>query len=211
MLTLIALVANVIGSLMALPQFRRLVVTRDVAGISPAWVVVSAAMNAWWFSYALAGGIWELVPVSVISASLYCSIAVVIVGVSGRRAVPGLLGGLLVGAAPLAVLATAGWTATGVAIGLGYGVQLLPALVAAWRTTELSGIAAGTWWIALGEAALWLAFGVGVRDVPLVVAGAAGVLVSGAILLRLQTTGHRPLDAFAVGKRRRVTIVNAET
>ena len=211
MFTLIALVANVVGSAMAVPQFRKLLVTRDVAGISPAWAAVSAGMNSWWFAYGVANGIWEVLPVSAISAALYFSIAVVLASVSRRTALPGLVLGAVISALPALVLLGGGWTAAGVVLGLGYGVQLAPALVAALRRRELSGIAAGTWWIAATEAALWAVFGIGVGDAPLAIAGVGGTLVSAAILCRLHLTGHRPIDAVAVGKWRRVTMVKAET
>lgn len=211
MFTFIALVANVIGSAMAVPQFRKLLVTRDVSGVSPVWAAVSAAMNLWWLAYGLANGIWELLPVSAISAALYLSIAVILISVSRCAVVPGLLAGSAVAALPLAALLGGGWAAAGFVLGIGYGLQLAPALIAALRDSELSGIAAGTWWFAATEAALWALFGIGVRDLPLIVAGVGGTLVAAAILVRLHITGHRPLDAIAVGKRRRVTIVKAET
>ncbi|MEM9516355.1 MAG: hypothetical protein AAGA42_16005 [Actinomycetota bacterium] len=208
-LTVVAIVANVIGATMAAPQFIRLYRTRITDGISAEWVAMSLALNGWWAIYAIAQGLWLVLPVSVISAVLYLGIAVLFVR-SRRLAVRFALTLAVVGAFPLPVLAFAGWSAAGVVVGLGYACQLMPALLVALRTRELSGIAPGTWWIAAGEASLWLVYGLGVGDLALAVAGTSGTLVATAILVRLQVTGHRPVSALAVGNRNRVTMVNAE-
>ncbi|MEO1055518.1 MAG: PQ-loop domain-containing transporter [Actinomycetota bacterium] len=209
-LTIVAIVANVIGAMMAAPQFIRLYRTRITDGISAEWVAMSLALNAWWAIYAIAQGLWLVLPVSVISAVLYFGIAVLFIR-SRRLATRFAITLVVIGAVPLPVLAVAGWSAAGVVVGLGYACQLMPALLVALRSRELSGIAAGTWWIATGEALLWLVYGVGVGDLALAVAGASGTLVAAAILVRLQVTGHRPTLALAVGNRNRVTMVRAET
>ncbi len=208
-LVVVAIAANVIGATMAAPQFIRLYRTRIADGISAEWVAMSLALNAWWAIYAIAQGLWLVLPVSVISAALYLGIAVLFVR-SRPLALRFAITLVVVGAVPVPVLAVAGWSAAGVVVGLGYACQLMPALLVALRTHELSGIAPGTWWIACGEALLWLVYGIGVGDLALAVAGASGALVAAAILVRLQVTGHRPVSALAVGNRNRVTMVNAE-
>ena len=209
-LTTVAIAANVIGAMMAAPQFVRLYRSRVTDGVSAEWVAVSIALNGWWSLYAVASGLWLVLPVSVISFVLYLGIAALFVR-SPQQA--WRLGATVLGVAivPVPVLAVAGWSAAGVVVGLGYGVQLMPALLTALRSRDLAGVAPGTWWIAVAEALLWLVYGWGVGDVALVVAGVVGSLVAAAILLRLQLTGHHPTSALAVGNRDRVTIVSAET
>ncbi|MEM8619504.1 MAG: hypothetical protein AAGF73_07260 [Actinomycetota bacterium] len=209
-LTSVAIVANVVGAMMAAPQFVRLHRSRVTDGVSAEWVAVSIALNGWWSIYGVARGLWLLLPVSLISLVLYLGIAALFIR---NREQAWRVGATALGVAivPVPVLVVAGWSAAGVVVGLGYGVQLMPALLTALRSRDLAGVAPGTWWIAAVEALLWLAYGWGVGDVALVVAGVVGSMVAAAILVRLQLTGHRPTSALAVGNRDRVTIVSAET
>lgn len=195
-LTLLAVAATVLGSSMAVPQARRLARTRRVDGVSPAWIGVSVAINGWWIAYAFAAQVWVLLPVTVISAAMYVTIGVFYVKAVGRSAVPGLIvGGLGLGMLPLPFLVLGGWAVAGIAVGMCYGVQLLPAVVAACRSRALGGISAGTWLIAAAESMLWLGYGIGVADAALVVGGVVGAAMSTVIIVRLAVTGHRPMRA----------------
>jgi len=197
-LNAIVVVATVLGSWMAFPQARHLVRTRRVDGLSAAWIGVSMAINGWWVAYATAAGLWALLPVSLLSFLLYTAMAIAYVGTVGWRALGGLATGAFgLGMVPLPFLVVGGWTVAGVAVGLSYGVQLLPAVVAACRTSQLAGVSAATWWIASAEALLWLVYGAGVRDLAVGLAGAAGVAMASIILVRLAVTGHRPSGVFA--------------
>jgi len=193
-LTVVAVTANLLGASMALPQARHLARTRCVEGVSAAWVGVSMALNGWWFAYGLVSEVWVLLPVSAISLALYATIAVVLLRSLGRRCLGGLaIGAFGLGASPLPALMLGGWIAAGIAIGLSYGIQLLPAVVAAYRTRLLDGIAPATWLLAFVEALLWMLYGIGTAEVALVVSGAIGAVLAGAILIRLAITGHRLL------------------
>ena len=146
LLNLLVVVATVLGSWMAFPQARRLARTGRVDGVSPVWIGVSLAINGWWLTYGLAAGVWALVPVSAISLVLYASMAVVYVRAVGRPAVAPFAGGFfLLGMIPLPFLVVGGWQLAAVAVGLCYGVQLLPAVVSACRTRDLVGVSAPTW------------------------------------------------------------------
>ncbi len=202
--TSLLIVANVLGASMAAPQAVRLVRTRNVEGVSALWAGVSVSMNTWWLVYGLANGLWGLVPVSGVAAVLYLVIAFVFVTEVGRAALaPVVVSATLVGAAPLAFLAVGGWALTGLAIGFGYGLQLAPAVIAAFRATDLRGIAPATWVIAWIEAAIWIVYGWYVADLALLVGGTSGVTMATAILLRLLVTGHEPFrmrrPAWALG------------
>ena len=189
----IVVAATVLGSSMALPQARRIARTRRVDGVSAAWVGVSLGINAWWLTYGLAAGVWALVPVSIVSVLLYAVMAGFYLVAAGRAALPGLALGLFgLGMIPLPFLLVGGWELAGVAVGLSYGVQLLPAVVAACRTAELTGVASATWIIAFVESGLWLVYGLGIGDVALVSAGVIGAVMASIIIGRLVATGHRP-------------------
>lgn len=208
LLNLLVVVATVLGSWMALPQARRIARTRRVDGVSAAWIGVSLAINAWWLTYGLVAGVWALVPVSVISLLLYGVMAWFFVLSVGRAAVPGLaLGVFGLGMVPLPFLLIGGWELAGVAVGLSYGIQLLPAVVASLRTSVLSGVSSTTWIIALVEAALWLVYGVGVGDLALTLAGLVGAVMASVILVRLAVTGHRPF--VVLDPRRRLDVATA--
>ena len=207
-LNLLVVVATVLGSWMAFPQAWRIARTRRVDGVSATWIGVSLAINAWWMMYGLIVGVWALVPVSIVSLLLYGVMAWFFVGSVGRPALPGLALGMFgLGMAPLPFLLVGGWDLAGVAIGLSYGVQLLPAVVASLRTRVLSGVSATTWIIALSEAALWLVYGLGVGDVALTLAGAVGAVMASVILARLAITGHRPF--VVLDPRRRIELSTA--
>jgi uncharacterized protein with PQ loop repeat len=208
LLNLLVVVATVLGSWMAFPQARRIARTRRVDGVSATWIGVSLAINAWWLSYGLVAGVWALVPVSIISLALYGVMAWFFVLSVGRAAIPGLaLGVFGLGMVPLPFLLIGGWELAGVAVGLSYGVQLLPAVVASLRTSALSGVSSTTWIIASVEAALWLAYGLGVGDVALTLAGLVGVVMASVILMRLAVTGHRPF--VVLDPRRRLEVATA--
>ena len=197
MLNALVVVATVLGSGMALPQARRLATTRRADGVSPTWVGVSLALNAWWITYALAVPVWALLPVSIISFALYAFMAVLFVTSVGRSSLRGhVLGVLGLGMVPLPFLVVGGWELAGVVVGLCYGLQLLPAVVAVLRTRELGGVSAATWLIAWVESFIWLVYGYGRGDVALVAAGLLGVAMATVILGRVALTGHQPLAPF---------------
>lgn len=190
-LNLLVVVATVLGSGMALPQARRIVRTRRVDGVSATWIGVSVAINGWWFAYALATSLWALIAVSVASLALYSVMAVGFVASVGRRGLVGLAAGAFgLGMIPLPFLVFGGWGMAGVVIGLCYGIQLLPAVVAVCRTSVLAGVSAATWSIGWVESLIWLLYGWAIGDPALLLAGAVGVVMSSVILGRLALTGN---------------------
>ena len=194
----LVVVANVLGSAMAYPQAARLLRTGNPEGVSALWAGLSVSMNLWWLGYGIANGLWGLVPTSAVAAVLYLVIVAAFLRTVGREAVTGLVvGSLVFGSVPLPVLLAGGWSAAGVTIGVCYGMQLAPAVVASWRTRLLSGVAPGTWLMAWLEGAIWGAYGLYVLDPALVVGGVSGVVMSTLVLARLVQTGHRP---FAVAR-----------
>jgi uncharacterized protein with PQ loop repeat len=204
----LVLIATILGSWMAFPQARRLARTRRVEGVSATWIGVSLAINGWWLTYGLAAGVWALVPVSAISLVLYATMAVVYFSTVGRTAVaPFALGFCVLGMIPLPFLVVGGWELAAFAVGLSYGVQLLPAVVAACRTRDLVGVSASTWLIAFVESGLWLVYGIGVSDIALTIAGTVGIAMASVILARLAVTGHEPF--LAVDPRRRLALTRS--
>ena len=192
-ITAMLVVANVFGAGMAYPQAARLVRGSSTAGVSGVWAGTSLSMNLWWLTYGLGAGLWGLVPVSAVAAVLYAVIIVAYVRTVGRAAMPGVaFGGFVLGMVPLPFLLLGGWTLAGLAIGLCYGLQLVPAVVASLRSRDLAGLAPGTWLMAWVESAIWLAYGLIVVDPALLAGGVCGAVMASVILVRLAVTGHEP-------------------
>lgn len=190
-LNILVVIATVLGSGMAFPQARRIVRTRRVDGVSATWIGVSVALNGWWLAYALSTSLWALVAVAFASVVVYSVMAVAYLASVGRAGVPGLaFGALGLGMIPLPFLVVGGWATAGVVVGLSYGIQLTPAVVAACRTRALAGVSAATWSIAWFESAIWLAYGWTIADMALLLAGIVGVVMSTVIIARLAVTGH---------------------
>jgi uncharacterized protein with PQ loop repeat len=201
-LNFLVLVATVLGSWMAFPQARRIARTRQVDGVSATWIGVSLGINAWWLTYGIAEHVWALIPVSFVSLALYGVMAYGFLAAVGRAALPGFALGIFgLGMIPLPFLVFGGWASAGIVVGLCYGVQLLPAVIASCRTSVLTGVSAATWLIAWVEAAVWLAYGLGVGDAALAIAGAVGALMASVILARLAVTGHRPFMVLDLRRR----------
>ena len=195
LITISVVLANVLGAGMAYPQAARLVRTGRTDGVSGVWAGVSTSMNLWWLAYGVTAGLWGLVPVSVVAAALYVVIVGALVRAHGRAVLgPVALGALGLGLVPLPFLLLGGWALAGIAVGLCYGLQLVPAVVAACRTRDLSGVAAATWLMAWTESAIWLAYGWSRVDAALVAGGIAGTSMATIIIVRLAATGHRPFE-----------------
>ncbi len=84
----------------------------------------------------------------------------------------------VLGLAPFPFLLAGGWRVAGLAIGLCYGMQLVPAVVAACRSRELDGLAPSTWIMAWIEAVIWLVYGLLVLDPALLAGGASGTIMA---------------------------------
>lgn len=191
--TIMVVIANVMGAGMAYPQASKLIRTGNTRGVSGVWAGVSLTMNIWWLAYGLANGLWGLVPVSGVAAVLYAVIISAYLRSVGRSGFGGVAVGVLVlGMAPAPFLVVGGWTVAGLAIGFCYGMQLVPAVVEVCRTRELHGVAPSTWIMAWVEAVIWTIYGIFVVDAALLAGGASGAVMASVILGRLAATGHRP-------------------
>lgn len=189
-LTAVVVAANVLGAAMAVPQAAKLLRTRRIAGVSVTWAVISAVVNGWWGVYGIGAGDLGIVPVSVVSVIAYLAIAVAVVRLDHRRPartsiVPALAIGTAVAAVPAAALWLGGWPAAGLTLGLLYGVQLSPAVVAVYRSVDVAGVSVATWAIAWSEALLWGVYGGARLDAGLLALAATGTLMSSLVLARL--------------------------
>jgi len=184
--TIVVILANTIGAMMAIPQAARVIRTRRVEGVSLTWAAMSVVNNAWWVIYAIGVGNLAIIPVAAICVAGYLVIIAGLVLFGGAHQPLRALGSsVAIGLAPLVALQLAGWPAAGIVLGLLYAVQLAPAVSSAVRNTDLAGISAGTWVIAIVEAALWGIYGTGRADLGLISMSATGVVMSAVVLFRV--------------------------
>ncbi len=90
-----------------------------------------------------------------------------------------------IGVVPLAAVLLGGWVVAGVVLGALYGVQLSPAVVAVYRSVDVSGVSLATWVLAFTEAALWGVYGVVRIDLGIVALAVTGSIASLLVLARL--------------------------
>lgn len=185
--TAAVITANLLGGSMAMPQAIRVVRTRRVAGISPAWAAMSAIINAWWGIYAIGVRDIALGPVSAVSVLAYGTIVVFLVRSSSNRqwVVKRLAIGSFVALAPIPALLLGGWSAAGLTLGMLYAVQLAPAVIEVYRSDDVSGVSAATWALAWLEAAMWGIYGLPRADAGLITLAVTGIVMSSLVLARL--------------------------
>lgn len=189
--------ATALGIGMVVPQILRLHRSASTEGVSIAWIGVGVAMNSWWTAYAVSSGLWGLLPVSVSGALLYLTMATQMVRLRGPQVLAGFAtGALALGAVPLPALFLGGMQAAGIAVGLCYAVQFLPAVVESFRSADLRGLSMTTWIMALGEALIWAIYGTAVADAALVIGGIGGSVASFLIVAQLFRV-RKPRMVFA--------------
>ncbi len=181
--SLVLVVATATGVGMIVPQVVRLHRTRNAAGVSAGWIGVSFVLNVSWLTYGWAVGLFGLLPVSAGGTLLYGVMAVQVTRINGssqlvRFALAAAAGALI----PTSGFILGGWAGAGLATGLAYGGQFTPAAVSALRSADLSGVSVLTWQLAFIEAVCWVVYALAASDVPLLVGGGGGLVVSAVIL-----------------------------
>ncbi len=74
-------------------------------------------------------------------------------------------------------------TSIGLLAGALTTVSLIPQLVKCWRTKSTRDISLGTYAILLLGVSLWLAYGLMISDVPLIVANSVSLVIAAAIIV----------------------------
>ena len=183
-----------------LPQLRKLRATNDTAGVSWSWATLTSVNNAAWFAYFAASAYWAaLVPAT--SATLLAGMLAIMLARRGQaRARPAVL---ISGWVTLLVagFAVAGRAGLGTLLTVAFILQVTPSLWTAYRSAHLSGVAAGTWLLILGELSCWTIFGLHQSDPRLLTLGVTGVTASALMLARIRHTRRaeplRGADAHA--------------
>jgi uncharacterized protein with PQ loop repeat len=178
-----------------LPQLLKLQRTDDTAGVSWSWATLTSVNNAAWFAYFAASAYWAaLVPAT--SATLLAGTLAIMLARRGQaRARPAVVIASWV-ALLTVVFAVAGRAGLGTLLTVAFVLQVTPSLWTAYRTARLTGVAAGTWLLILGELSCWTIFGVHQADPRLITLGVTGVTASALMLARIRRTSQiQPLGS----------------
>lgn len=175
------------------PQILKLRRTEDTAGVSTSWALLTGINNAAWFGYFAASRYWfALIPSS--SAALLGGLLGIMLTRRHRMRRRSVV---VIGAWTVMVAAAASVDRRllGALLTAAFLIQVVPAVVTAYRTRQPTGIARGTWLLMLGELSCWAVFGTANRDGPLIVLGATGMISALLMLHRTQATTSRPMAA----------------
>jgi hypothetical protein len=171
-------VATGLSAAMAVPQVWRLRRHAPV-GVSLAAAGNATVNAAGWMLYGLGTA---TVPLIVACVGPFVGSAAVTVAVARSGARRGLVLATGWGALLVAVGLAGGWAVLGAVLGVSVWMSYSPQVVAAWRTPDLSGLAPGTWILALSEGVLWGGYGLAHGDAALVLWGSAATAASAAVL-----------------------------
>ncbi len=187
---LVGIVATAVTFVQILPQIVRLIRTRRIEGVSPAWAAGGATINLGWLAYVIEGRFWVTIP-SIIVAIVSFVLALYLLYRNGADIRAGLLMSGAIAVASVAIQQAAGWTVLGTVLGLSNGLYLGPSVVAAWRSHAPVGVSPWTWGLTVLEGVKWGFYGVLVEAVPIMVYGSTAILLALLVLLRLWMTRHR--------------------
>jgi uncharacterized protein with PQ loop repeat len=173
-----------------LPQIRKLLTTRDMAGVSPSWAALTSVNNAAWLAYFIMSRYWTALIPSTSATVLAGTLAVLLL----RRRRPGARPSALITAWAITLAASgaaAGRPGLGTLLTAAFLLQVMPSLWTAYRTPRPTGISIGTWLLILGELTCWLTFGLHTADPRLITLGTSGIIVSTLMLARIHRTTRR--------------------
>jgi hypothetical protein len=170
-----------------LPQLRKLRATDDTAGVSWSWATLTCVNNAAWFAYFTLASYWSALVPATSATLLAGTLAIMLTRRGTARARPAVLicGWVALLAASVTV---AGRGGLGTLLTAAFVLQVTPSLWTAYRTAHLTGVAAGTWLLILGELCCWTVFGLHQADPRLLTLGATGATASALMLARIHHT-----------------------
>ncbi|GLY27128.1 hypothetical protein [Kineosporia sp. NBRC 101731] len=183
----------VLAVAVSVPQYLHLRRGGTAAGVSLPAVLNSAISFFAWTAYALYITDGWLIASSAVGLP-FAAITVYAAWKAGaareRMWLPAVWSGVLLGTGMLDLIT--GRHAAELVVGASIGWFVIPAIVKAWTSRDVSGIAAGSWWVQALEGGLFLGYGLAGDVYASVVYGVVAMAGSGAVLGRL-ALGYRPL------------------
>ena len=182
--------ATVLTCVLLVPQIGRLLKTRRTEGVSPGWAVLGVVVNSGWLIFLAAEAVWlPILSCAVAEAGFILTIWLLHRNGADIRA--GMGAGAVAAVIVTAIGAGWGWTALGTALALATMVQFLPSIIAAWRTYAPVGLSPATWTLTLAETVGWMAYGMLIDEIPIILYGLTGIAASVMILARIAMTRSR--------------------
>jgi len=187
----LGLLASGVFLVRLLPQPIRLARTGVAAGVSPLSALNSLLTMIAWVSYGLIVGlplVWVVSAIALVPA--VWTVLLLRRDVSRRDLTwAGAWLALQVVAAAVGLLV--------VVLAAGVLVTQGPQVVRAVRESDLTGLAAATWWLSLLDASTWGAYGVAVGDAALVAYGVVLATSAGIVLSRIRITRRAMVEVAA--------------
>lgn len=183
----LVLVAGTLLTLaMILPQIGRVARRRTAQGVSPTWPVLGTTINGAWTGYLVISADLPLAAVTTFTMTVtYAVLSALVLRLHPERRRDSIARGVASLVAIGAIGGAWGWELLGTALGLSYGLQLMPAVVSVYRSTRLEGVSRLTWWTALVEAGCWGFYGYSTGDSAVIIYGLTGIAFTAAICVRL--------------------------
>jgi uncharacterized protein with PQ loop repeat len=190
MLDYLPIVAAGFGIPQYLPQILKLRRTRDPAGVSWSWAMLTSLNNGAWFVYFILSEYWSaLVPSS--AATLLAGVLATMLTARRRAVAPIAAWAALL----VAGYIVAGRNGLGTLLTAAFVIQVSPSIWTAYRTRHPTGISRGTWTLVLGELTCWATYGLDRSDPRLIVLGFTGIAASILMLARIPRDSAPELTA----------------
>ena len=186
----VGVAGNTLTFVQITPQIVRLLRTRRIEGVSPAWAAVGMTINLGWITWVLAERLWLPIP-AVVAAILSFGAVLYLLYRNGADVRAALWVSAGIAVACVGIQQAAGWTVLGTVLGLSNGLYHGPSVVAAWRAHTPVGVSPLSWVLTALEGAVWGLYGVLVAAVPIMVYGSTAILLAVGVLLRLWMTRDR--------------------
>jgi uncharacterized protein with PQ loop repeat len=179
---------TLIGLVRALPQFIRLLKTRDAHGVSLDTAATSCVVSFAWATYGVLTDQLVVVLATGLSGAVFALITLLALKL-GRR-VSELRAAPIWFAIALVVTVVGGSVALGVILSAGALVANVPQVVVAYRERDLTGLSPSTWALTASDGAVWSLYGIITGDIPIMVNNLFQFSTSAAIVIRRLAWGR---------------------
>ena len=187
-------IGTVIGLVRALPQFVRLLRTRDAHGVSLDTAATSSVVSCAWATYGVLTEQWAVALASGLTGVVFALITLLALRL-GRKLRELRTGPVWLTAVIVATV-VGGSTGLGMVLVVGALVANAPQVLVAFREPDLTGLSPTTWALTASDGAVWTIYGMVTGDVPILVNNLFQFTTSMAILLRRLAWGRgRPAIA----------------
>jgi hypothetical protein len=193
---LLAGTGTVLAFVFLVPQIVRVLIGRDVRGVSPTWAAFGVLTNLAWVVYLAGRGLWPAITAPFLALAGYTVTLWLVASQAADNA--WVRASVAYEALLLGILFLWGWVGLGVALALTPAIQLTPAVLAAYRSARPEGLSPMTWALMVVEAVMWGGYGWLTADIALIGYGAITAIGSGLVLGRsvLTRPGASPAPAL---------------